>query len=175
MGITWRWAFFFVMLSSGIVFLFSIWQILFEKEDFLVVTLLYGSLFLSLLFLFFLHRFSVTATEDIVQTFEKTLQGGLYHFQCPYCHGIFAIKESMYIDKKSVIMTCPDCGHLARIPPMPPVVKAAIPEKKSGNVQFQCQQCGESLKIWAEGATLYPNLQVLSCPFCGSQKPLKRL
>ena len=172
MELNWRWAFFFVMISNGIVFLFSIWQIIFDRYYVSVLIILYSSLFFSLAFLFLFHHFS--SSEDIVRSFKKTLKGGLYHFKCPHCHGIFAIKESMYIDKKSVIMTCPDCGRLARIPPMPPVIKAVIPTKKSGNVRFQCQRCGESIKVWAEGTMIHPTLKVFSCPFCGSEKPLKR-
>jgi len=174
MGLNWRWAFYFVIVSSGIVFLFSIWQIVFGRDDFHLIVLLYGCLFFSMILIFLFSRFSFSSAENLVQTFEKTLKGGLYHFKCPHCHGIFAIKESMYVDKKSVVMTCPDCGRLAKIPPMPPVIRAVIPKKKSGNVRFQCQQCGESLKIWAEGTSIYPQLKIFSCPFCGCEKPLRR-
>jgi predicted RNA-binding Zn-ribbon protein involved in translation (DUF1610 family) len=175
MGVNWRWAFYFVMISSGIIFLFSIWQIIYGKDALHLVLILYSCVFVSILILFLLSHFFAPGRKKRILTFEKTLKGGLYHFQCPHCQGIFAIKESMYVDKKSVLMTCPDCGYLARIPPMPPVIKAAIPQKKSGNVRFQCQQCGESLRIWAEGTTIHPGLKVLSCPFCGSKKPLKRI
>jgi len=173
MELNWQWAFFFVMISNGIVFLFSILQIVFDRYYFFILFILYGLLFFSLLSLFLFHRYTFSS-EDLVRTFKKTLKGGLYHFKCPHCNGIFAIKESMYIDKKSVIMTCPDCGRLARIPPMPPVIKAVIPTKKSGNVRFQCQRCGESIKVWAEGTMIHPTLKVFSCPFCGNEKPLKR-
>ncbi len=175
MGVTWKWAFFFVIFSSGIVFLFSLWLIINEKQGLHIAYVLYVCLFISTIILFLLHRFSKSSVDNLVRTFEKTLKGGLFHFQCPHCQGIFAVKESMNSDKKAVIMTCPDCGGLARIPQMSRVIKTVIPQKKSENVKFQCQRCGESLKIWAEGANLYPMLKVFSCPFCGSDKPLKRI
>lgn len=175
MNMKWRWAFYFVMISGSIVFFFIIWQIIHGRDAMPLVIILYGCVFISILILFVLYYLFSPVREKRILTFEKTLKGGLYHFQCPHCHGIFAIKESMYVNKKSVLMTCPDCGYLARILPKTPVIRAAIPQKKSGNIRFQCQQCGESLRIWAEGTTIYPELKVFSCPFCGSKKQLKRI
>ena len=50
-----------------------------------------------------------------------------------------------------------------------------IPEKKSIGINFKCTSCGEGLTIWAEGADLKPGLCLFSCPFCDTEKPLKKI
>ncbi len=110
-----------------------------------------------------------------IEEFKKTLKGGLNHFKCPNCKGIFAIKRSKNNNKKPIKMTCPDCGILGIIPSNPLCIEEEIPEKKSLKTNFKCLICGEEITIWAEGTDLYNNTQVFSCPFCGTKKPLKKL
>ena len=127
--------------------------------------------------IFFLTFFSSKyrgGYEEEIQSFHQTLSGRLFHFKCPSCQGIFAVKESMYNDHGATIITCPDCGDLGRIHASPPRTLALIPQKKSRNVLFKCGHCGERLWVWAEGADLYPNLHVFSCPYCGRDKKLKQ-
>jgi len=110
-----------------------------------------------------------------VEEFEKTLKGGLYHFKCPVCGGIFAIKKSKSNNKKNVKMTCPDCGAVGVIPSNPMIIEGKIPEKKSVKANFKCIRCGERITVWAEGTDLFKNVSVYTCPFCGVEKPLKKI
>jgi predicted RNA-binding Zn-ribbon protein involved in translation (DUF1610 family) len=112
---------------------------------------------------------------DVVEEFEKTLEGGLYHFKCPTCNGFFAIKKSKGDNKKYVKMTCPDCGAIGVIPPKPASIEDFIPEKKSIKANFTCDICNETLTIWAEGADLYKKLQVYTCPYCGTIESMKKI
>jgi len=171
----WKWPFLFLIISSFIVFTISLWDIIFKKHLFLIVVLLYLLLYAIVLILMILRSKILSDDEGYFEVFEKSLNGGLYHFKCPKCSGFFAVKESRYRNKKSVIMTCPDCGSLGRIPSIPPIIIQDIPRKKSGNVIFECLKCGESLKIWAEGTSIYPKLKIYSCPYCGNKKPLQRI
>ena len=109
-----------------------------------------------------------------IEEFEKRLEGGLYHFKCPTCKGIFAIKKSKGNNKKPTKMTCPDCGAIGVISSSPCQIEEVIPEKKSVKANFKCNICGEGITIWAEGTDLYKNVNVYSCPFCGEKKPLTR-
>ena len=111
----------------------------------------------------------------MVGQFKKTLRGGLYHFKCPSCNGIFAIKKSRGDNKKSIKMTCPNCGEIGYIPVKPTCVEEEIPEKKSVNVIFRCTSCGEGITVWSEGAELTPSIKVYSCPFCGKEKTMTRV
>lgn len=115
-----------------------------------------------------------TSAEYSVEEFEKRLEGGLYHFKCQVCGGIFAIKKSKSNNKKMVKMTCPDCGAIGYIPSRPKVIKAVIPEEKSAKAIFKCRTCGEGLTIWAEGTTLHGDISIYTCPFCGTEKKLNR-
>ena len=112
---------------------------------------------------------------DAVEEFEKTLEGGLYHFKCPTCSGFFAIKKSRGDNKKYVKMTCPDCGTVGVIPPKPTLVEDFIPEKKSIKADFRCEVCNEGLTIWAEGTELYKKMHVYSCPYCGKVETMKKV
>ena len=136
---------------------------------FVTYLILFGVTFI----LFLLSSNRGTFKEDYIKIFTKTLYGGLYHFQCPFCKGIFAVKESMYHAKGKTIITCPGCGHLGKISPSSPKAIGLIPEKKSKNVLFKCLYCGESLRIWAEGTDIHQGLKVFSCPYCGREKRLK--
>ncbi len=128
--------------------------------------------FLILIFRVILERSRISYS---IEEFEKTLKGGLYHFKCPVCGGIFAIKKSKSNNKKEVKMTCPDCGTVGVIPANPTTIEDKIPEKKSVKANFKCIRCGERITVWAEGTDLYKNICVYTCPFCGVEKPLKKI
>ena len=171
----WQLAYLVIFILSIMVFLYSIWEIIFQ-ENFLFTSI---SLYLILIglasILYYMYSYYLKRTIDPIQIFKKTLEGGLFHFKCPQCNGYFAIKESMRKASGKTVITCPDCGKLGMINPASPIIFDAIPEKKSKDVKFKCAYCGESLKIWAEGTDLYPILKVFYCPFCGKNKPLKKI
>ena len=166
--------FIIIFFASVIVFLYSLWDIIFQKNSIIISLTLYFMLLSIVLIFYYQFIFRRQGKKDPIQVFKKTLEGGLFHFKCPHCNGFFAIKESMFKTYGQTIITCPDCGKLGIIKPKPPIVYDAIPEKKSTDVKFCCLYCGESLKLWAEGTEIYPILKVFSCPFCGVNKPLKK-
>lgn len=163
-----------VLLGFWVLF-FSVCGILFEKSWAIYIFGAYGILlFLGVVFSIILSK-RPTPTMNSIEEFEKTLKGGLHHFKCPHCKGIFALKKSRRNDRKPVKMTCPDCGGIATVPPNPMYACEEIPEKKSMKANFRCNTCGEGLTVWAEGTTLYENMSVCSCPYCGEQKALSRI
>jgi len=117
----------------------------------------------------------VPVEMDVVEEFEKTLEGGLYHFKCPTCAGFFAVKKSRGDNKKHVKMTCPDCGTVGVITPKPNVIEDFIPEKKSIKANFKCEECNEKLTIWAEGTDLYKKMHIYSCPYCGKVETMRKV
>jgi len=154
--------------------IFSIFDVVFGKDWLWIIVVSYVLLIFLFIVLMLLRLNKATMIPMGVESFEKTLKGGLYHFKCPSCNGIFAIKKTRKNDKKSVKMTCPDCGEIGVIPVHPLCIEEEIPEKKSMKANFRCNTCGEGVTIWAEGTNLYDNTVVLSCPFCGVKKPLDR-
>jgi predicted RNA-binding Zn-ribbon protein involved in translation (DUF1610 family) len=145
----------------------------------LIVVLIPAFIVVVFLFLFLIFRKSrtkiVPVEMDIVEEFEKTLEGGLYHFKCPTCNGYFAIKKSKGDNKQYVKMTCPDCGAIGVIPPNPATIEEVVPEKKSIKANFKCEVCNEALTVWAEGTDLYKKLQVYTCPYCGKIETMKKV
>ena len=117
------------------------------------------------------HFLDDNSIEEVV----KRLQGGLYHFKCPNCGGFFALKKSIRNGKNPFKMTCPDCGKIAYMPTAPKILEEEIPEKKSTKTNFKCTVCKEAITIWAEGTDLCNSTQIYSCPFCGEDKPLKKV
>lgn len=165
-----------MMLLGFWVMFFSIWDVIFNKGWMYSIIAAYITLlFLVFLLVYMRSKLPVVTTEDAFEEFEKTLKGGLYHFKCPTCDGIFAIKKSRSNDKKPVKMTCPDCGKLGIIPETAACIEGEIPEKKSAGVNFKCELCGEGVTIWAEGSEMYPDICLYSCPFCGEQKPMQQI
>jgi len=154
---------------------FSIFGIVFGKDWQWIIVVTYIALVFLFIVLILMRVNQETKMSMSIEAFEKTLKGGLYHFKCPTCSGIFAVKKTKRNDKKPVKMTCPDCGEIGYIPIHPLCVEEEIPEKKSIKANFRCRECGEGVTIWAEGTDLYDNTSVLTCPFCGIQKPLNRL
>ena len=157
------------------VFLFTLYDIYFEKGWKTYLIILYGLLILLNIFIIYNRIIDTKKLYVNIEEFEKTLRGGLYHFKCPSCKGIFAIKRSKSNDKKPVKMTCPDCGIIGVIPPHPVCIEEHVPEKKSIKANFKCLTCGEAITVWAEGTDLQKDTQVFSCPFCGITKPLKKI
>ena len=163
----------FILLGI-LLFIIIILDILFGYEWMVVLLALFVVL-IALTLLLIIRNYQKRIGEDYsIEEFEKRLKGGLYHFKCQTCNGIFAIKKSKSNNKKIVKMTCPDCGAIGYIPSKPIKIKAEIPEKKSNKANFKCYTCGEGITIWAEGTDLYKDVSVYSCPFCGTQKSLHR-
>jgi len=163
-----------IMLFGFWLLFFSIFGVIFNKDWVLPIL----ALFLILLIFTFMLLFSKSkkpSADDTIVEFEKTLKGELYHFKCPSCNGIFAIKKSKHNNKKYFKMTCPDCGKIAIVSPISKWVEEEIPEKKSVNVNFKCTNCGEGVTIWAEGTDLYREVHVYSCPYCGIDKSLNKV
>jgi len=171
----WQLAYLIIFLLGILVFLYSVWEIIFQDNVLFISISLYLILIGIAVIIYYLYTSYLKRTIDSIQIFKKTLEGGLFHFKCPHCQGYFAVKESMYKANVKTIITCPDCGKLGMINPSSPIIYDIIPEKKSMDVKFKCAYCGESLKIWAEGTDLYPILKVFCCPFCGKNKPLKKI
>ena len=163
-----------IILGVWVLF-FSVWGIIFEKDWMIHILGAYGILLILAIVFIIVRSRKSTQTIDSMEEFEKSLKGGLYHFKCPHCNGIFALKKSRRNDRKPVRMTCPDCGEIATIPPNPMYIWDEIPEKKSMKANFRCNVCGEGLTVWAEGTTLYENMSVCSCPYCGEQKALNHI
>jgi len=165
-----------MMLLGFWVMFFSIWDIIFNKGwVYSIIAAYVILLFLVFLLVYMRSKLPIVTTEDAFEEFEKTLKGGLYHFKCPTCNGIFAIKRSRSNDKKPVKMTCPDCGELGILPEAAVCIEEEIPEKKSAGVNFKCELCGEGVTVWAEGTEIHPDICLYSCPFCGEQKPMQQI
>jgi predicted RNA-binding Zn-ribbon protein involved in translation (DUF1610 family) len=161
-----------ILLGFWLLF-FSVFGVIFNKDWVLPILALFGLLFI--LTILVILKSKKPSVAETIQEFEKTLEGGLYHFKCPNCNGIFAIKKSKHNNKKYFKMTCPDCGDVAMVSPLATCVEEEIPEKKSVNVNFKCANCGEGVTIWAEGADLYQDVHVYSCPYCGIEKALDKV
>jgi predicted RNA-binding Zn-ribbon protein involved in translation (DUF1610 family) len=168
------WPFIILSLLGLIVLVFSIFDVIYDWKLILLSIVLYIVLFILILLVIYLRSKKEIPSITTVEEFEKRLKGGLYHFKCPTCSGIFAIKKSKSNNKKYIKMTCPDCGAIGHIPPNPAVIEEEIPEKKSIKASFECTLCGEGITVWAEGTELYKDVSVYSCPFCGEKKSLKR-
>ena len=171
-----KWPFFLLTFSALWAMIISIFDIIFDKGWINIILAVYAIILALVIFLIFIRSIKTQGeTTDIISEFEKTVKGGLYHFKCPTCSGIFAIKKSKRNDKKYVKMTCPDCGVIGIIPPYPAQLEEEIPEKKSIKANFKCNTCGEGITVWAEGTELYQGVHVFSCPYCGEQETMKRI
>jgi hypothetical protein len=157
------------------VLIASFFDVIFDKDWFYIIVGLYILVIVSIIIFLMFNLKSQKQNVDTIKEFEKTLKGGLYHFKCPTCSGIFAVKKTKGNDKKPVKMTCPDCGTIGTIPIQPVCIEEEIPEKKSLKANFKCTKCGEGLTVWAEGTELYDRVMVFSCPFCVEFKTMKKI
>jgi len=160
-----------LIIISFWIMIFSIYDILFNKEWTVIIFICYIIIILMLiLFIFIKMKYPDLAVYE----FEKTLQGGLYHYKCPMCDGYFAIKKSKSNDDKPFKMTCPDCGKTGMINVKKIVIDEEIPEEKSNSLNYECNNCGEQITIWAEGTEIIDEITLYSCPYCGILKPLEK-
>jgi len=164
-----------ILIIIGIFTIFiTLLDIIYDKGWLLVTIILFIAIIFIAIFLLLLKIQKRNVKVDIFKDFEKELKGGLFHFKCPTCGGIFAIKKSKSNNKKPLKLTCPDCGAFGVISSNPPYIEDIIPEHKSINADFICKNCREGITLWAEGKNLYEKIAVYSCPFCGSQESMKR-
>ena len=164
-----------ILFTVGIfAIVYSIFDILFDIGLFFIPIIIFVVVIVLFFIFLFLEKQKKGVTFDILKDFEKKLKGGLFHYKCPTCNGIFAIKKSKKNNKKPLKLTCPDCGAFGIILPYPPVIEDVIPENKSINADFICKNCGEGITLWAEGKALYNKIFVYSCPFCGKDESLKK-
>jgi predicted RNA-binding Zn-ribbon protein involved in translation (DUF1610 family) len=169
----WTLPFIGIICLGFLVLLLSIWDILANEQWLESIIVLYGILIILTLLFIVSARKKKPVVKITVDDFEKTLKGGLHHFKCPECGGIFAIKKSKQNNKKSFTLTCPDCGITGIIPSKPVHVAEKIPQKKSINKNFRCEWCGEWIMIWAEGTDLTDDIHVFSCPYCGTKHNMR--
>ena len=155
---------------------FSLWDVMSDKGWINVILASYLLLLILTVVLIILRSIKTFDATGTLEEFEKTLEGGLFHFKCPVCNGFFAVKKSKHNDEKIVRMNCPDCGTLGFIPPHSTMImEEEIPEKKSVGINFRCLKCEEGITVWAEGSELHPDLNVHTCPFCGAEQTMKRI
>ena len=174
MDLKWRIGFAITAVASVLIFILSLYDIISLQQRLRIwLYISIGLVVVSILLFLLMYRCS-RKQMDPVLLFERTLHGGLYHFKCPRCDGMFAVKESRKNDLRSLKLTCPDCGAIGRISSNPPRTIERIPTQKSPRVAFFCQRCGERLNIWAEGSSLVKDISIYSCPYCGSDEPMKR-
>ena len=161
-----------MILLACVVLILSLWDIIYERQWIQGILALYGILAILTIVLLFLRTQKKSTDANAVKEFEKTLEGKLYHFKCPNCNGIFAVKKSKRNNKKPFTLTCPDCGYIGKIPPTPKSIVAEIPDQKSEKTKFKCGNCGEWISIWAEGTDLFQDIQIHSCPYCGEKQSM---
>jgi len=166
--------FILLILLAFFALIFSFFDVIYEKDWMIIILSFFGIILAFTILTIFIKYKKDSVSNITVEEFEKRLKGGLYHFKCPACQGIFAIKKSKSNNKKTMKMTCPDCGTIGFISSAPIQIEAEIPEKKSIKANFRCNLCGEGITIWAEGTDLFKNVCIYSCPFCGEKTPLKR-
>lgn len=173
MDLKWKIGFAITAIASILLFMVSLYDIIYLQRRFFYWFLASIIVVLCSIVLFLYMYRSSRKEMDPVVLFEKTLHGGLYHFKCSHCGGMFALKESRKNDIRNLTLTCPDCGAVGRISSHPPKIIDRIPSEKSPRVSFVCTKCGERLNIWAEGKPLSDHISIFSCPYCGSKKPMK--
>ena len=139
-----------MILLACVVLILSLWDIIYERQWIQGILALYGILAILTIVLLFLRTQKKSTDANAVKEFEKTLEGKLYHFKCPNCNGIFAVKKSKRNNKKPFTLTCPDCGYIGKIPPTP-------------------------ISIWAEGTDLFQDIQIHSCPYCGEKQSMNSI
>ena len=158
------------------ILIFAFFDVIYNKNWMIPVVISFSIILVIIIFFFLLIMFSKDKkTLDSFKEFEETLKGGLFHFKCPECKGIFAIKKSKSNDNCPIKMTCPDCGSVGVIPKKPRIIEEEIPKKKSIKSGFKCNNCGEGVTIWAEGSDLYEDMHVYSCPYCGKEESMYRI
>ena len=172
-----RGPFLFILIVGVVALGFTLWDLLYEQgwQQQLVAGYIILILLTLVVFIVQSEKTALSGISNSVREFEKTLEGRLSHFQCPQCHGIFALKKSKENNQNPVKLMCPDCGAIGVIPATPQLTQAAIPEQKSRHAVFECTQCGETLTLWAEGVELYTGIRVFTCPYCGVEQSMSRL
>ena len=161
-----------------IVIFFTLFDVLYEKQfvqllEFILerqmlqrILILYVILIIfTIIIIFSSTKKKYEAISRSERIFDKSIGDNFQPFKCPKCNEIFTIKKLKSNEDSSFVTTCPCCGAIGRIPPMP----------KSSEIKFECTNCGEQVSIWA-GETMPSNeVVVYSCPNCGKKHTMKKI
>lgn len=156
-----------LLIVSIVVFIISIYDILYEQGLLLGVFSIYTVLLVvSIVFLIIQKTPDETSYCTLNNTAMKKTQEKIHHFKCPECKEIFAIKKPTDTTKPFTL-TCPSCGIIGRITPSPDIIIDIIPEKNSDEIQFTCHDCKQQFSIYTKTTDINDTFKVYSCPYCG--------
>ena len=130
----------FLIFLGFIILILSFWDTLFEKGWMYKILLTYAVLLLATIIFVLLSFKKPKPTNNKIKDFKKSLKGELYHYKCPECKGIFALKKSHSIIHKSFKMNCPDCGRIGIVHTVPLLIEEKIPDKKSMGINYSCKK-----------------------------------
>ena len=169
---------FAIFILICIVLFFTIWDIFYDEQFIQLFDYISErQMLLRLIILYcILTIFTIiviaTQTKKKYETisrsrkiFEKIIGNKLYQFKCPKCNEIFTIKKLKSNAESTFITTCPCCGTVGRIPPMP----------KSSEIKFECKNCGEQVTLWPGETKTSKKVIVYSCPYCGKKQTMKNV
>ena len=167
-----------IIILIFIVIFFTIWDIFYDEQfiqlfDFLSerqlllrVIILYCILAIFIIIVIYTQTKKKYATiSKSRRLFDRLIGSKFYQFKCPKCKEIFTIKKLKSNAESSFITTCPCCGTIGRIPPMP----------KSTEIKFECKNCGEQVSLWSGEAETTNKIKVFSCPYCGKKQTMKNV
>jgi DNA-directed RNA polymerase subunit RPC12/RpoP len=158
-----------------ILLVVALWDFITDQQFILPILALYAILFILTIVFLFLRINAQPLGNNAVKLFEKSLKSSLHHFKCPHCSALFALKKSKIDNRKPFILYCPSCNTRGLISSKSTVIMERIPQVKSPRTKYQCTKCLEWITIWSEGSILQPKTEILSCPYCGSSKPLTQM
>lgn len=162
-------------LLSLLLLIIAIWDFFTDQQLIIPILSIYAILLILTLVFLYIKITSKPSGNNAIKIFEKSLKGSLHHFKCPNCNSIFAIKKSKSNNKKPFVLHCPECNTPGLISSNSSIIYAKIPQIKSPRTKYQCNKCGERITLWSEGSMAPPQTQILSCPYCGTLKPLNQL
>ena len=169
---------FVIIILILVVLFFTVWDIFYDEQlvqlfDFISerqmlqrMLILYAILAIFTILVIYLQtKKKYVTTSRSRRIFEKSAGNKSTHFICPKCNEIFMIKKLKSNEDSSFITTCPCCGAIGRIPPMP----------KSLEIKFECTNCGEQVAIWPGVTESSQKVIVYSCPYCGKKQTMKNI
>ncbi|MGB0653261.1 MAG: hypothetical protein ACPGQL_08680 [Thermoplasmatota archaeon] len=167
-----RAAYGWIIVLAIVVFAFSIIDILFLDEvSELGVYAIYAVLAIWAIIMYFSLR-KAQPKEEPVEEFEAEAvyepadrQHGV--LACPSCKHLFQFGAEHFEQRRNVPFSCPECGHVARLPPAGrQPIESLIPKEPVHERVYHCDSCDESWDIGTFGHA--PKMSRFeACPYCG--------
>lgn len=156
-----RTAYVLVILAAIVVFVATVWDIVFNESD------LKWYLLPAYVLLFILGLLLLISRERQLQDVNEIKALERAWLECGTCSSVFQFGSESFLSRRRVGFTCPVCGDESALPlPGAEPVERPLPAGRLAEANYLCGNCKEDIVVGVYGGRPR-DVDFRACPKCG--------